>query len=72
MSVLRRGFLRGAAACVVAAMLACAASAKERQVGLFYFLWLGEHGKLRLYDNSIISQVPGVLDSEENWMAAVA
>ena len=32
-------------ACVMAAALACAAFAKERQVGLFYFLWLGEHGR---------------------------
>ena len=46
------------------------APVEGKYVGIFYFLWLGEHGKLRLYDNSIIAQVPGVLDSEENWMAA--
>ena len=39
---------------VLAAALACAASAKERQVGLFYFLWLGEHGRTGPYDVSKI------------------
>ncbi len=29
--------------------LAVAAFAKERQVGLFYFLWLGEHGRTKGY-----------------------
>ena len=40
-----------------------------KYVGIFYFLWLGEHGTT-LYDNSIISQVEGALDSEEGWMKA--
>ena len=34
--------------------LACTAFAKERQVGLFYFLWLGEHGRTGPYDVSKI------------------
>ena len=35
----------GAALAAAIALAAGAAFAKERQVGLFYFLWLGEHGR---------------------------
>ena len=40
-----------------------------KYVGIFYFQWLGQHGSA-LYDNSIISQVEGALDSEEGWISA--
>ncbi|MBP5311277.1 MAG: hypothetical protein J6112_00385 [Clostridia bacterium] len=45
------------------------AKREGKYVGIFYFLWLGAHGT-QLYDNSIISQVPGALDSEKGWMEA--
>lgn len=41
----------------------------EKYVGIFYFQWLGAHGTA-LYDNSIISQVPGALDSNKGWLTA--
>ena len=50
----KKKIVRRVAACAVAVVLACAASAKERQVGLFYFLWLGEHGRTGPYDVSKI------------------
>ena len=40
----------GAALAAAIALAAGAAFAKERQVGLFYFLWLGEHGRRGPYD----------------------
>ncbi|MBP5767340.1 MAG: hypothetical protein J6X47_10210 [Clostridia bacterium] len=40
-----------------------------KYVGLFYFLWLGEHGT-NLYDNTEIAKVEGALDSEEGWLKA--
>ena len=40
-----------------------------KYVGLFYFLWLGEHG-VDLYDNTEIAKVEGALDSEAGWMKA--
>ena len=46
------------------------AEVKGKYVGIFYFLWLGEHGNGRIYDNSVIEKVPGVFDSEANWIAA--
>ena len=51
--------LRNLIACVAVALsilVACAAGSEvatdvpERQVGLFYFLWLGEHGRKGPYD----------------------
>ena len=44
---------------------------KERQVGIFYFLWMGEHGRGGPYDNSaIVESYPDAIKSEENWLAA--
>ena len=44
---------------------------KDRQVGIFYFLWLGEHGTTGPYDNSkIVKNNPNALNSEKAWMAA--
>jgi hypothetical protein len=40
-----------------------------KYIGLFYFLWLGEHG-IDLYDNTEIAKVEGALDSEAGWMKA--
>lgn len=42
----------------------------NRYVGIFYFLWAGQHGTDGPYDNSIIAQKPGALDSEAGWIAA--
>ncbi len=42
----------------------------EREVGLFYFLWQGQHGMRNILDNSVIEKVPGATLSEEAWMAA--
>lgn len=43
----------------------------NRQVGIFYFLWLGEHGTGGPYDNSaIVAANPDAIKSEKNWIAA--
>ena len=45
-----------------------------KYVGLFYFLWIGEHpvgsSNIGPFDNSVISAVEGATKSEENWLAA--
>ena len=43
---------------------------ENKAVGIFYFLWLGEHGNRQLYDNSILEKIPGATDSAEAWMQA--
>ncbi len=44
---------------------------RDRKVGIFYFLWQGEHGTGGPYDNyKIVLEHPEALESEENWMAA--
>ena len=52
----------GAAAIVLSAGAEAAAAApKERQVGLFYFLWLGEHGRNPPRDVSrMLAEDPGL------------
>ena len=45
------------------------AAREGKYVGLFYFLWLGEHGTA-LYDNTVIASVEGALDSEKGWISA--
>ena len=45
------------------------AARSGKYIGLFYFLWLGEHGTA-LYDNTEIAKVEGALDSEKDWMDA--
>lgn len=42
----------------------------DRYVGIFYFLWAGEHGTAGPYDNSLIAQTEGSLESEQNWINA--
>lgn len=42
----------------------------ERSVGLFYFLWQGQHGTDGPYDNSVIAATPGATASEAAWLAA--
>lgn len=43
----------------------------SRQVGIFYFLWQGEHGTGGPYDNSkIVAAHPEAVLSEANWRAA--
>ncbi len=42
-----------------------------RYVGIFYFLWQGEHGTAGPYDNTkIVANNPGAINSEANWYAA--
>jgi len=44
---------------------------KDRHVGLFYFLWMGEHGATGPYDNSaIVKETPDAIKSEKNWIKA--
>lgn len=42
----------------------------ERTVGIFYFLWKGQHGKNGPYDNSVIEKAAGATESEEAWVRA--
>lgn len=42
----------------------------EKKVGIFYFLWQGEHGTDGPYDNNKISSDPSAVLSESNWLAA--
>lgn len=42
-----------------------------RYVGIFYFLWQGEHGTGGPYDNTkIVANNPSAINSESNWYAA--
>ncbi len=42
-----------------------------KTVGIFYFLWQGEHGTGGPYDNSkIVASDPSAILSHENWLAA--
>ena len=44
---------------------------ENRKVGIFYFLWIGEHGTDGPYDISAIAKEhPEAVESEENWYAA--
>ncbi len=44
---------------------------RDRKVGIFYFLWLGEHGTEGPYDNNkIVAGDPAAVNSPENWIAA--
>ena len=42
----------------------------ERYVGVFYFLWQGQHGTSGPYDNSKLEKIEGALNSEQGWLAA--
>ena len=43
----------------------------DRYVGIFYFLWQGEHGTGGPYDNTeIVASDPNAISSEANWIAA--
>ncbi len=47
------------------------AGESEKLVGVFYFLWQGQHGKDYLYDNTrIVASNPDAIKSEEEWMAS--
>ena len=44
---------------------------KDRKVGIFYFLWQGEHGTGGPYDNyKIATENPDAVKSERAWLAA--
>lgn len=48
-----------------------APEARDRKVGIFYFLWQGEHGRGGPYDNyKIVLEHPEAIESEENWFAS--
>ncbi len=41
----------------------------DKKVGIFYFLWQGEHGTAGPYDNyKIATETPEALESEKNWI----
>ena len=44
---------------------------RDRKVGVFYFLWQGEHGTGGPYDNNkIVENDPDAIKSEANWERA--
>jgi len=47
------------------------AGSSAKQVGIFYFLWQGEHGTGGPYDNTkIVAAHPDAILSEANWISA--
>ena len=47
------------------------AGVSEKLVGVFYFLWQGQHGSTRIIDNSkLVKEHPDAINSEEEWIAA--
>lgn len=47
------------------------AGESEKLVGVFYFLWQGQHGSTRIIDNSkLVAEHPEAINSEEEWLAA--
>ncbi len=47
------------------------AGESEKLVGVFYFLWQGQHGSTRIIDNSkLVKAYPQAINSEEEWIAA--
>ena len=47
------------------------AGESKKLVGVFYFLWHGQHGSTRIIDNSkLVSEHPEAVTSEEAWYAA--
>ncbi len=47
------------------------AGESEKLVGVFYFLWQGQHGSTRIIDNTkLINEHPDAKNSEEEWLAA--
>lgn len=47
------------------------AGESEKLVGVFYFLWQGQHGSTRIIDNTkLVAEHPDAINSEEEWIAA--
>lgn len=47
------------------------AGESEKLVGVFYFLWHGQHGSNRIIDNTkLVNENPNAINSEEEWLAA--
>jgi len=47
------------------------AGESEKLVGVFYFLWQGQHGSTRIIDNAkLVKEHPDAINSEEEWIAA--
>ena len=48
-----------------------AGAESDKLVGVFYFLWLGQHGRDRIIDNTeIVKNNPDAVKSEFDWVAA--
>ena len=44
---------------------------RDKKVGIFYFLWQGEHGTAGPYDNNkIVAEDPSAVLSEQSWLRA--
>ena len=55
----------------VVATDADAGEPKDRKVGIFYFLWQGQHGTAGPYDNyKIVMEHPEAIESESKWLKA--
>ena len=49
---------------------AVSAGPSDKKVGIFYFLWLGEHGTAGPYNITQLTEAhPDAIESEEKWMA---
>lgn len=47
------------------------AGESEKLVGVFYFLWQGQHGSTRIIDNAkLVKEHPDAINSEKEWIAA--
>lgn len=47
------------------------AGESDKLVGVFYFLWHGQHGSNRIIDNSkLVKEHPEAVNSEEEWLTA--
>ncbi|MBQ8784404.1 MAG: hypothetical protein IJZ57_11600 [Clostridia bacterium] len=47
------------------------AADSEKKVGVFYFLWHGQHGRERIINNTeLVAANPDAVKSQEAWMAA--
>ncbi len=47
------------------------AGKSDKLVGVFYFVWQGQHGSTRIIDNAkLVKENPGAINSEEEWLKA--
>ncbi len=64
--------INGSLACTDALGRSVVSAGKsEKLVGVFYFLWHGQHGSTRIIDNSkLVAEHPEAINSEEEWLEA--